>query len=143
MEFYAGKDDVKHIDYRTYEDCWTVMGHAAQFMNQHLAKEIASLIPNDDLVIGENNWAMADQGNVYLLYLKHGGKAKVDLSGAKGQKFSVTWFDPRNGGKLIDGSPATVTGNAESVALGSPPNTPKADWVVLLKKIEPSNIEGE
>ena len=101
MEFYAGKDDVKHIEYRTYEDCWTVMGHAAQFMNQHLAKDIANMIPDDDLVMGKDNWAMADQGNVYLLYLKNGGEAKVDLSEAEGQKFSVSWFRPTQWGRVV------------------------------------------
>ena len=136
MEFYAGKDDVKHIDYCSYEDCWTVIGHAARFMNQHLAKDVANMIPNDDLVVGEDNWAMADEGSTYLLYLKNGGEAKVDLSAAQGQTFSVSWFDPRTGGDLIDGSPLTVTGGSKDVLLGVPPNFPEGDWVVLLKNIE-------
>ena len=66
MEFYAGKDDVKHIDYRSYEDCWKAMAYAAKFMNENLAREIADMKPNDDLAIGENSWAMADEGKAYL-----------------------------------------------------------------------------
>ena len=143
MEFYAGSDDVKHIDYSVYEDCWTVMGHAARFMNQHLATEIATMIPNDDLAIGQDNWAMANEGQFYLLYLKNGGEAKVNLSGSQGQKFSVSWFDPRNGGDLIDGSPLTVTEDAKEVSLGLPPNTTDGDWVVLLKNVEIHSVRGK
>ena len=134
MEFYTGRDDVKHIDYTTYEDCWTAMGNAAKFMNENLAKEIADMKPNDDLTAGEDNWAMANEGQTYLLYLKNGGQAIVDLSGAKGQQFSVQWYNPRTDGDLVDGTPGTVNGGTENVSLGSPPNTTGQDWVVLLKK---------
>jgi hypothetical protein len=136
MEFYTGRDDVKHIDYTTYEDCWKAMGHAAKFMNKNLAKEIADMKPNDDLVHGENNWAIADEGQTYLLYLKNGGEARVDLSEAMGQKFSVQWYNPRTGGDLIDGTPGIVKGDSENVYLGIPPNTTGQDWVVLLKTLK-------
>ena len=134
MEFYAGKDDVKHIDYHKYDDCWKAMGHAAIFMNGNLAKEIAAMSPNDDLALGEDNWALANEGQTYLLYLKKGGEAKVDLSGAEDEKFSVQWFNPRTGGDLIDGAPQSVDGGSENVSLGTPPNTEDLDWVVLLRK---------
>ena len=134
MEFYAGKDDVKHIDYHLYDDCWQAMGHAATFMNGNLAKEIADMKPNDDLALGEDNWALANKGTNYLLYLKNGGEAKVDLSAAKGGTFSVQWFDPRSGGDLIGGSPSLVKGGSKEVSLGSPPDNSGLDWVVLLRK---------
>ena len=136
MEFYAGRDDVKHINYASYEDCWKAMGHAATFMNENLAKEIVDMKPNDDLAVGENNWAMADEGQTYLLYLKNGGEAIVDLSGAKNQEVSVQWYNPRTGGDLIDGTPGTVKGGSENVSLGNPPNTTGEDWVVLLKNTD-------
>ena len=89
MEFYAGKDDVKHIDYSSYEDCWKAMGHAAAFMNAHLAKGIAGMKPNDDLVAGKDNWAMADEGRVVpALFEKwrrsHGGFVRGKGSGVLG-----------------------------------------------------------
>lgn len=133
MEFYAGRDDVKHIDYRTYEDCWDPIGHAAQFMNDHLANDIAEMTPNDDLVLGDDNWAMANDGETYLFYLKNGGEAVVDLSKASGRTFSLQWFNPRTGGDLIDGTPNSVKGGAKKLSLGMPPHTVQQDWVILLK----------
>jgi hypothetical protein len=133
MEFYAGRDDVKHIDYSTYEDCWKALGIAARFMNENLAREIANMTPNDDLAMGDDNWAMADAKRTYLLYLKNGGEAKVDLSEAAGQTFAVQWFNPRTGGGLVEGLPGTVNGGAERVSLGNPPDSIEQDWVVLLK----------
>ncbi|SMP67528.1 Putative collagen-binding domain of a collagenase [Neorhodopirellula lusitana] len=133
MEFYAGGDDVKHIDYRKYEDCWKSVGIAAQFLNENLAGEVADMSPNDALVSGNENWAMANEGNTYLLYLKNGGEAIVDLSNAKEQQFSVHWFNPRTGEKMMKGNPGTVHGGTGRVSLGSPPSTSERDWVVLLR----------
>jgi len=66
MEFYAGNDDVTHLDYLAYEDCWEAMGHASIFMNTYFAKEIVNMIPNDSLIAGDGNWAMANEGRTYL-----------------------------------------------------------------------------
>ncbi len=135
MEFYTGKDDVKHIDYHIYEDCWKAMGIAARFMNEHLADEVAEMKSIDDIVFGDENWALANVGQTYLLYLKNGGEARVDLSAAVGRTFSVQWFNPHTGGRLIEGSPKRVHGGSEGVALGFPPNSADQDWVVLLKRL--------
>ncbi|MDQ8179568.1 DUF5060 domain-containing protein [Pelagicoccus sp. SDUM812005] len=134
MEFYTGKDDVLHIDYRRYEDCWKTLGIAARFMNENFAREIAEMEPNDALVVGEDNWALAKEGQTYLLYLKNGGEAKVDLSGAQGKTFTVHWFNPRLGGELIEGMPARVEGGARAVSVGVPPASKNQDWLVVLRK---------
>lgn len=133
MEFYAGGDDVKHIDYRTYEDCWRSIGYAAKFCNENLANEIADMEPNDALAIGDENWAMGNEKSTYLLYFKNGGEFAADLSTAKGQEFSVQWYNPRTGGKMTHGTYETVQGGSEHVLLGSPPGTTAQDWVVLLR----------
>lgn len=136
MEFYAGNDDVKHIDYRSYEDCWVAAGRAADFMNANLAGKIAEMKPDDDLAIGDDNWAMAKQGETYLIYLKNGGEGRVDLSGAADREFSVHWYDPRGSGDMIEGSPARVSGGGEITSIGNPPDSVEEDWVVLLKAVE-------
>lgn len=133
MEFYAGNDDVKHIDYRLYEDCWITLGIAAKFMNDNFSKEIVNMKPNDDLAIGENNWAIANEGKTYLIYLKQGGEARVDLTKALDQEFEVKWFNPRTGEQLIDGTPHIITGGIEDVSLGMPPHSEGEDWIIVLK----------
>ena len=52
------------------------------------------------------------------------------------QMISIQWYNPRNGGELIVGTPGTVNGDSENVSLGTPPNTPGQDWVVLLKAVK-------
>lgn len=136
MEFYAGNDDVKHIEYSTYADCWQQMGYASKFMNTYLAKEVVNMKSNDALINGEDNWSLANEGQTYLLYLKHGGEARLDLSQANKKKFSVQWYNPSTGGVLIDGTPGTVKGGSENVSLGLPPGAPGQDWVVLLKTLK-------
>ena len=135
-EFYLGKFDVAHVDYRDYDDEWKMIGYQVTFMNEVLSKDLAKLKPNDALAIGDDNWAMANEGQTYLIYLKNGGEVNVDLSNAAGEKFSVQWFNPRAGGDLIDGTPGTVKGGSENVSLGRPPNTTEQDWVVLLENTE-------
>ena len=110
------------------------MGNAARFMNAHLAGVVGDMEPDDELAVGEDNWAMASEGQVYLVYLKNGGAATVDLSGARDQEFSVQWFNPRVGGDLIEGPLKTVKGGPGNVSLGNPPSTGEQDWVVLLKR---------
>lgn len=67
---------------------------------------------------------------MYAIYLVSGGTTSLNLAGATGQ-FIVKWFDPRNGGGLLDGSVTTVNGGG-SVSIGNPPNNTTLDWAVLV-----------
>ena len=77
-------------------------------------------------------FAFAKAGEVYLVYLPNGGTSDLDLTGVSGQ-FSVSWFDPRNGGALKKGSAASVAGG-KRVSLGAAPNSPEEDWLVVVRK---------
>lgn len=135
MEFYTGKDDVRHIDYHIYEDCWKSLGVAARFMNEHFARDVAKMSPDDSVVAGKDNWALVEEGETYLLYLKNGGEARVDLSGVVGERFSVRWFNPRSGGVLVAEAVESVKGERGFVSLGNPPNTVDQDWVAVLRRV--------
>ena len=143
MEWYIGGKDVSYINYSIYSTQYQTMGHAANFMNTYLAKDIHKMIPNDNLTAGAANWAMADPGNIYLFYIKNGGNATVNLSAAVGKKFNVQWYNPRTGGSLITGTPAVINGGNANTALGLPPNTTTEDWVVLLKSTTTTSLEEE
>jgi len=77
-------------------------------------------------------FGFAKAGELYLVYLPNGGTADLDLSGVSGQ-FTVSWFDPRNGGALKKGSVATVAGG-KKVTLGAAPASPAEDWLVVVRK---------
>jgi hypothetical protein len=81
---------------------------------------------------GELAVGLAEPGQVYVVYLPHGGKATVDLSSASGQ-FAAQWLDPRTGSVVADES---VEG--ESRRFFESPG--KDDWVLRLQHV-PSTQE--
>ena len=70
-------------------------------------------------------------GEIYLVYLPAGGTAELDLSQASG-RFTVGWFDPRNGGPPQRGAVASIKGGAKT-SLGQPPSDPAEDWLVIVR----------
>ncbi len=137
MEWYHGSgDDLKtNLDYTTLENQWKTIGIAANFMNKYFSKDIHKMSPNDDLIKNENiinNFALAEIGKTYLFYLKNGGNPLVNLSFANGKTFTVKWFDPVNGGSLINGK--DVKAKSGFVSLGNPPKNFTQDWVVIVKR---------
>jgi len=87
--------------------------------------------PNDE------NWCLTN-GKTFVLYLKNGGLAKVDLSGGVQDRiYRIKWYDPENGGSLQNGSAFSLLGGAMLgfQSLGPPPHTGDRtkDWVVLIR----------
>ena len=119
-------------DYSDLESQWTTLGLAANFMNENFSANIHRMIPNDALISGNDNYAMADLGNTYLFYLLDGGNATVNLSAGVGSSFSVQWFNPSSGDSY---NRPNVNGGSSNTNLGNPPNNTNSDWVVLVKKV--------
>ena len=71
-------------------------------------------------------------GEVYLVYLPRGGASDLDLTKVSGN-FSVKWFNPREGGKLQNGSVRKIQGGGKG-ALGNPPSDAHEDWLVVVRK---------
>ena len=134
FEWYHGGGDLNRtLDYSSLEDHWQTLGIAANFMNDNLASYIHNMTPNDDLINGNSNYAIAQTGNVYLFYLSDGGNATVDLSAAANElSFSVQWFNTRSGALIDRGE---VNGGSANTNLGSPPSEPDQDWAILVKQI--------
>ena len=92
---------------------------------------------NADELVGNathdnSRYCFAKAGELYLVYLPAGGTTDLDLGQASG-RFTVAWFDPRNGGPLKTGSVATVNAGG-LVALGDPPDSPSEDWAVVVRR---------
>ena len=110
-------------------------------MNDNLASIIHRMSPNDDLVNGNNNYALAQPGNAYLFYLSNGGNATVDLAASlNSDSFSVRWFNTRTGEIITRGN---INGGSTNTNLGNPPNEINQDWAILLRRISQPNSETE
>jgi hypothetical protein len=84
----------------------------------------------DDLVSNDEDYCFYKPNEVYIVYLKTGGKTKLNLKEAAGE-FKLQWINPRSG--QITGDAMEVR-SGSSLKLGPPPADSEMDWVVLLKK---------
>lgn len=92
----------------------------------------------DDLVgnprHGNSRYCFAKRDQIYRVYLPKGGEAELNLRDAAGD-FSVSWFNPRSGGDLFNGSVTSVNGGG-AVSLGLTLEGEKEDWLVVVKAKE-------
>jgi hypothetical protein len=79
--------------------------------------------PHDEFV-NSGNYCLAKPGQIYALYLPHGGSARVKLQGGP---FAAEWFDPSTGQH-------TMLPVAQGPLWTSPPAPTSADWALLLQK---------
>ena len=138
MWYGGGEGDFKTENYNRFNTMFTWTRYAILdfFKGQNI--KFWQMQNQNNLVAGNNgrNFCLAELGKNYVVYLENGGNIKLDLSGQSG-RFSVQWFDPRNGGTLINR--ANITGGGK-VNLGNPPNNTNKDWVVLVSASSGSNV---
>jgi hypothetical protein len=82
--------------------------------------------PHDELV--DRGFCLADPGHLYVVYLPNGGNVTLRLSPGR---YEVRWFNPRTGAyasRLV----------AEGPAWASPSAPDEEDWVLLLKRMNPT-----
>lgn len=141
VEYYFGyqyvENDLNCEDWRSRDRSWGYCRIALEFfINQQIP--IERTMPADELVGAKpeanTRYCLAIPGELYLVYITDGKEPSLDLSGAEGA-FTVSWYDPRQGGQLQTGSVAKVDGG-KTVQLGLPPQLggENDDWLVLLKR---------
>jgi len=138
VEYYFGyqfvQNDLVCEDWRSRDRSWDYCRVALDFF--HANKISFWEMNNADRLVGNENhdnrrYCFAKQGVIYLVYLPNGGSAELNLSDASGP-FSVTWFDPRNGGPLREGSVTKIEAGA-SRSLGQPPMATEDDWLAVVR----------
>lgn len=133
VEWYFGyrydHGDLNCEDWRSRDRMWDQTRYALEFFQAYLP--FHQMAGHDELV--DNGYCLALPGSKYAVYLPSGGSGILDLRDS-GSAFSVSWYDPRNGGELLEGNVTSVEGG-KKVSLGQPPADPEKDWVCLLSKL--------
>jgi len=84
----------------------------------------------DELVNVKDAWCLARPGDLYLVYLPEGWKSAALRTEGTGE-LQISWFDPRNGGELRQGSLTEIEAGGMR-DLGNPPDAPGQDWLVVV-----------
>lgn len=132
-EWYFGyryaHNDLGLEDFRSRDRMWELTHIAVDFFHRFLP--FPEMQSADDLLTNSNAYCFAKEGSIYAVYLPPGETTRIRLPESR---FTIRWFDPRNGGEMQEGSVAETSGGDNSV-LGSPPSDPESDWVVLLSPV--------
>ncbi len=145
VEWYFGykfaHNDLNCEDWRSRENVWNQTKYALDFFNNYLSFD--KMHAADGLTDNLDDYVFAENDKTYAIYLPKVKETKINLFGAT-KKYTVKWYNPRTGGKLLNGSIKKITGGGK-IAIGFPPNKEK-DWVALItsiKKEKESTQENE
>ena len=138
-EWYFGykhaHSDLTLEDFRSRDKWWDYCRHALQFFKEYKVP-VWEMKNDNSLINTRNGYCLYKPGKVYVVYLKSGGTAKLNV-GSKKVSLGVKWFNPRTGGALQNGSVKELNG-AGSLSIGSPPSDRDQDWAVLIKSFDSS-----
>ena len=145
VEWYFGykfaHNDLNCEDWRSRENVWNQTKYALDFFNNYLSFD--KMHAADGLTDNLDDYVFAENDKTYAIYLPKVKETKINLFGSK-NKYTIKWYNPRTGGKLLNGSIKKITGGGK-IAIGFPPNKEK-DWVALItsiKKEKESTQENE
>ncbi len=131
-EWYFGyqhaHNDLNCEDWRSRDRMWDQTRYAVEFFQRHLP--FTEMTPGDALTGSARDYCFAAPGRVYAIYLPGGETTDLDL-GSGGGRYTVRWYNPRQGGELQTGSVTTVQGPGRQ-QVGRPPSESEKDWVALV-----------
>lgn len=131
VEWYFGAhqdhNDLTAEDLRSRHNLWRQTKIALDFFRQHT--RFWEMQPMHQLQRESELYGSAEPGHRYVLYLMQ--DAPVSLTLPDKQNYTLAWFDPVEGGQLIN-HPELLTGG--TITLPSAPSD--KDWVALIEKSE-------
>ena len=138
VEWYFGYEyphnDLNCEDWRSRKHMWDLTRYAVEFFQKYLP--FAQMKHADEITSATNDYCFAKPGDIYAIYLPNGGTTELDL-GESMNTFSIKWYNPRDGGKLLDGSIESISGPGSHM-IGLPPSGRNKDWVALTKLRQPN-----
>ncbi|MBX2853947.1 MAG: DUF5060 domain-containing protein [Rhodobacteraceae bacterium] len=125
--------DQNYDAFRGHESVWEWTAAATDFFNTYIP--FWEMSEDDGATQNGDDFVMSKPGEYYVVYLKYGnaGDVRLNLSGEAGETFDVYWYDPRNGGPLVEAGQVSGGGVEQ---LGGPPNSAGKDWVLYVKNSE-------
>ena len=135
VEWYFGyaspNSDLTCEDFRSRDLFWDQNRHALRFFEGHLP--FWEMEPADQVTTDTLSFCLAKPGEVYAIYLPADLETTQLRLPDSGPAYTVHWYDPRNGGELVQGA-VTAVKPAGEVELGYPPADRDKDWVALVIK---------
>jgi len=142
VEYYfgyqTGETDLTAQDFRSRNLKWNDAKIALDFFNSNLS--FWEMETNDGLTSNNSDFCLAKVNDTYAIYLPNGGSTNLNLSNVNGS-FTVKWFNPINGGNLVNGSVTQINGGGNR-SIGNPPNNTSSDWVALVQKGEATDPQN-
>ena len=130
IEWYFGYNhphsDLTCQDYRTRQKIWNQCRYALEFFKKY---EIPfwDMKCEDELTENTDDYVLCKPGEIYLVYLKRGGKVQLETTQGS---FTYGWFNPRTGDGL-DGLLKTGSAKAgQKVEVAAPDNN---DWLLMIR----------
>lgn len=135
VEWYFGyaspHSDLTCQDFRSRDLFWDQNRVALEFFENDLT--FWKMKPSDHLTKDLRSWCMAREGEQYVVFIPPGlSTTSINLGKSK-NRYSVRWYNPREGGAMKKGSVRKLKGGG-MVDLGFPPSDKDKDWVVVIRK---------
>jgi hypothetical protein len=130
LEWYFGykhpHSDLTCQDYRTREKMWTQCRYALEFFREY---EIPfwDMKCEDELTANADDYVLCKPGEIYLVYLKHGGAVELDVISGN---FTYGWFNPRTSDGLTGLLQADLANAGRKVGAAAPDAD---DWLLVVK----------
>lgn len=135
-EWYFGykhpHSDLSCQDYRSRDLFWN-MGKTAIDFFAHNDFPVTEMSSKNELVSSQGDFCLAKEGDTYIILLKKGTDATLDLKNFQ-NTYKVMWFNPRKEEPMHYGSIKNIKGSGKQ-SLGKAPYDSEKDWVVVVSRM--------
>ena len=133
VEWYFGYEnehsDLTCEDWRSRDNMWDQSRYALDFFTQNDVP-FWEMEPMDEATPDENDYVLGKEDEVYVIYQKMGQKTGTSLRNVNGS-YTASWYNPRTGEFIGDEQSIRAS---DGLQVGTPPEDPEKDWVILLRK---------
>lgn len=134
--------DLQQEDFTITAPLWERTRHAFTFFREDVP--FWSMMPDNEL-IGGGVQVLRQGRKVFAVFFPNGASGKpnsLDLGEIGDKTYTVSWFDPINGGDLQTGSVTQISGTGAQ-SIGLPPYESDREWAVLVRVLPAKNEKIE